>query len=142
MKKQKIRWGIMGCGRIAQKFADDLQWVKGATLTAVASRSLQKPKEFAKEFSATHAHDSYLDLANNNEVDVIYIATPHSFHYENTLLCLEHNKAVLCEKPFAINSKQTKRMIEAARQRNLFLMEAVWTKFLPHYKKMQELIQK
>jgi len=142
MKKQKVRWGIIGCGRIARKFADDLKWVKGATLTAVASRSLDNARKFAKEFGATHAHGSYQDIVNNNEVDVIYIATPHSHHYEHTLLCLNHNKAVLCEKPFAMNSRQTREMINLARGKKIFLMEAVWTKFLPHYKKMQELIQK
>jgi len=141
MKKQKVRWGIIGCGRIARKFADDLKWVKGATLTAVASRSLENAKKFAKEFRATHAHGSYQDIVNNNEVDVIYIATPHSYHYEHTLLCLNHNKAVLCEKPFAMNSRQTREMINLAKGKKIFLMEAVWTKFLPHYQKMQELIQ-
>lgn len=142
MKKQKIRWGIIGCGRIARKFADDLKWVKGATLTAVASRSLDNAKKFAKEFKVPEAHGSYLEIVNNNEVDVIYIATPHSHHYEHTLLCLNHKKAVLCEKPFTMNSRQAREMIEVARQKKVFLMEAVWTKFLPHYKKMQELIGK
>jgi len=142
MKKQKVRWGIIGCGRIARKFADDLKWVKGATLTAVASRSLDNARKFAKEFKATHSHGSYQDIVNNNEVDVIYIATPHSHHYEHTLLCLNHDKAVLCEKPFAMNSRQTREMINLAKGKKIFLMEAVWTKFLPHYKKMQELIQK
>jgi predicted dehydrogenase len=142
MKKQKIHWGIIGCGRIAEKFAADLSCVKGATLTAVASRSLSNAKKFAKKFGAKHAHGSYQDIVNNEEVDVIYIATPHTHHCEHTLLCIEHNKAVLCEKPFAMNSRQTIEMINRAREKKIFLMEAVWTKFLPHYKKMQELIKK
>jgi predicted dehydrogenase len=142
MKKQKVRWGIIGCGRIARKFAADLKLVKNATLTAVAARTLDNAKKFAKEFKVANAHGSYQDIVNNNEVDVIYIATPHSHHYEHTLLCLNHNKAVLCEKPFAMNSRQAKEMIRVAREKKIFLMEAVWTKFLPHYKKMQELIKK
>jgi predicted dehydrogenase len=141
MKKQKIRWGILGCGRIARKFASDLKWVKGAELKAVGSRSLLNAKRFSKEFGANQAYGSYEELATSSETDVIYVATPHSCHFENTLLCLEYNKAVLCEKPFAINSAQAKEMIEKARQKNLFLMEAVWTKFLPHYKKIMALLK-
>ncbi|MEO8404058.1 MAG: Gfo/Idh/MocA family oxidoreductase [Chitinophagaceae bacterium] len=142
MKKKKIHWGILGCGRIAQKFASDLALVKDAKLTAVASRELSTAKAFAKKFPAHHVHGSYEELVQNTDVDVIYIATPHSHHYEHTLLCLEHNKAVLCEKAFAINSKQAKEMIQVARDKNIFLMEAFWTKFLPHYKKTVELVQK
>jgi predicted dehydrogenase len=139
--KPKIRWGIMGCGRIAQKFAADLSLVKDAELAAVASRDSTNAKKFGSQFAAHHVHGSYEELAMNKDVDVIYIATPHSFHYENTLLCLQHNKAVLCEKPFAINSRQAKEMIQAAREKGLFLMEALWTKFLPHYQKAQELVR-
>jgi predicted dehydrogenase len=141
MNHPKIRWGIMGCGRIARKFASDLQWVKDAELAGVASRSLQKAREFSKDFPARYIHGSYEELAANSEIDVIYVATPHSHHYENTLLCLRHNKAVLCEKPFAINSRQAQKMIQVARRKKLFLMEAVWTKFLPHYQKLQALLK-
>jgi predicted dehydrogenase len=142
MSKPKIRWGILGCGRIARKFAADLQWVKGAQLTAVASRNQSTAKQFAKELGAPHVYGNYEDLVSNQEVDVIYIATPHSHHHEHSLLCLRHNKAVLCEKPFAINSRQAVEMINTAKEKKVFLMEAVWTKFLPHYKKMQEMISK
>lgn len=142
MSKTTIRWGILGCGRIARKFATDLSHVKEAKLTAVASRNQATAKQFAKEFGARYAHDNYEALAGNSEVDVIYIATPHSYHHEHALLCIRHNKAVLCEKPFAINSRQSIEMINAARDKKIFLMEALWTKFLPHYKKMQELISK
>lgn len=140
MNRTTIRWGIMGCGRIARKFAADLQRVKDAKLTAVASRNLRKARAFAKDFPAAYTHGSYEELALNPDVDVIYIATPHSHHYENTLLCLQYGKPVLCEKPFAINSRQSKEMIRMARMKNLFLMEAVWTKFLPHFIKLQELL--
>jgi predicted dehydrogenase len=139
--KSKIRWGILGCGRIDQKFAADLAFVKDAELIAVGSRDMAKAKQFAGPFAIRHVHGSYEGLVMNQEVDVIYIATPHSFHYENTILCLQHNKAVLCEKPFAINSRQAREMIQMAKEKGVFLMEALWTKFLPHYQKAQELVK-
>ena len=135
-----IRWGILGAGRIARKFASDLKLVKNAELIAIGSRGKQSADEFNKDFPVKYSHYSYLDLVQNPEVDVIYIATPHNMHYENTLLCLDHNKAVLCEKPFAMNSKQAIEMIKKAREKKLFLMEALWTKFHPHYIKVQEMI--
>jgi predicted dehydrogenase len=135
-----IRWGILGTGRIARKFASDLRLVKNAELIATGSRSRQSADKFNKEFPVQHCHYSYLELAENPEVDVIYIATPHNLHYENALLCLQHNKAVLCEKPFALNSRQASEMINMAREKKLFLMEAIGTKFQPHYIKMQEMI--
>ena len=141
MNGSKIRWGILGCGRIARKFAADLRLVADAELTAIASRNKETLELFAKDFPCKHLHNSYEALAANDEVDVIYIATPHSHHYEHTMLCLNHNKAVLCEKAFAINSRQAKEMIKTAKERKVFLMEALWTKFLPHYKKLQELLQ-
>ena len=141
MKGSKIRWGILGCGRIARKFAADLRLVEDAELTAIASRSKETLELFAKDFACKHHHNNYEALAANDEVDVIYIATPHSHHYEHTMLCLNHDKAVLCEKAFAINSRQASEMIKTAKERKVFLMEALWTKFLPHYKKLQELLQ-
>jgi len=141
MNGSKIRWGILGCGRIARKFAADLRLVADAELTAIASRNKDTAELFAKDFPCKHAHTSYEALAANSEVDVIYIATPHSHHYEHTMLCLNHNKAVLCEKAFAINSRQAIEMIKKAGEKKVFLMEALWTKFLPHYKKLQELLQ-
>ena len=139
MNESKIRWGILGCGRIARKFAADLRLVDDAQLTAIASRNKETLQLFAKDFPCKHLHNSYEALASNNEVDVIYVATPHSHHYEHTILCLNHHKAVLCEKAFAINSRQAIEMVNTARERKVFLMEALWTKFLPHYKKLQEL---
>ena len=135
-----IRWGILGCGKIARKFASDLCLVEGAELVALGSRNRERGEAFAKDFPAKYIHESYEALVANEEVDVIYIATPHNLHYENTMLCLNHNKAVLCEKPFAINAKQSREMIALAREKNVFLMEALWSKFLPHYNKMQEMI--
>jgi predicted dehydrogenase len=137
---QTIRWGILGCGRIARKFASDLTLVEGAKLFAVAARSINDARTFAKEFPAQHVHGSYDELVSNQEVDVIYIASPHALHFEHTLLCLNHQKAVLCEKAFALNLRQAKEMVAVSRNRKVFLMEALWSKFLPQYQKLQELI--
>ena len=136
-----IRWGILACGRIAKKFAADLKYVEGAKLVAVASRDIEKAKEFASEFPAKHVVGSYEELVQLEDVDVIYVASPHSHHYEHTLLCLNHGKAVLCEKAFAINAKQAEEMIALARSKKVFLMEALWSRFLPHYLKVKSLIE-
>ncbi len=137
----KIRWGILGTGTIAHKFASDLRYVDNAELTAAGSRSLEKAEDFCREFNIPLSFGSYEDLAASPEVDIIYIATPHSLHHENTLLCLQSGKAVLCEKPFALNAEQASEMIDLAHQKNLFLMDALWTKFLPHYQKMMKIVK-
>ncbi|WP_299439406.1 Gfo/Idh/MocA family oxidoreductase [uncultured Aquimarina sp.] len=131
--KKKYCWGIIGCGKIAHKFAEDLATIPNATLYAVASRDTKKAKDFGKAYNVFRCYGSYQELITDPKVDIIYIATPHVFHYENTLMCLHHKKAVLCEKPFAMNSKQVKEMIAVAKRNNTFLMEALWTYFLPHY---------
>jgi predicted dehydrogenase len=136
----KIKWAVLGCGRIAGKFAADLQLVTDAELFAVASRDLEKAKAFAAQYPAEHVYGSYEELVRNKDIDVIYVATPHSHHHEHTLLCLRHNKAVLCEKAFAINGAQVREMVTEARNRKVFLMEAMWTKFLPHYNKVRSMI--
>lgn len=135
-----IRWGILGCGRIARKFAQDLRHVADAELVAAGARTFENAKVFAEEFSIPHIHGSYLELVTNPEVDVIYVATPHAYHHEHAILCLEHGKAVLCEKAFALNSRQAKEMIEVARKKKVFLMEALWTKFVPHFTKVIQMI--
>ena len=139
--QRKIRWGILGCGRIAHKFVLDLKLANDAELIAAGSRSIENANAFAKDFPVLYTHGSYEALAQNELVDVIYIATPHSEHYQNTMLCLQHGKAVLCEKAFAVNSRQAKEMIELARAKKVFLMEAVWTKFLPQYQKLQSILR-
>jgi predicted dehydrogenase len=136
-----IKWGIIACGRIAKKFAADLKLVEGAELVAVAARDLSRAKAFAEEFNVPHAFGSYEELVKFDEVDVIYVSSPHSHHYEHTLLCLNHGKAVLCEKAFAINVKQAEEMIALARSKKVFLMEALWSRFLPHYFKVKSLIE-
>lgn len=138
---QKIRWGILGCGRIARKFASDLALVTDAELAAVGSRNKETAAQFVQEFPARFIHDSYEALVQNPEIDIIYIASPHGLHYEHTLLCLQHHKAVLCEKAFALNYRQAAEMIALARANRLFLMEALWTKFMPHYKLVMQWIR-
>lgn len=135
-----IRWGILGCGRIAGKFASDLKLVKNAELVACGARSKNSADAFAATHSIKHKHYSYEDLVKDDEVEVIYVATPHSHHHEHTLLCIENNKAVLCEKAFAINYKQAKEMIDAARSKKVFLMEAVWSKFLKPFNIIKKMI--
>ena len=139
--KTNYNWGILGLGKIAKKFATDLQSVEGANLKAVASRSLQKAEEFAEDFRAEHYYGSYAELIEDPEIDIIYIATPHVFHKELTIACLKAKKAVLCEKAFGMNKAEVEEMISTAKAENVFLMEALWTHFVPHYTYVLELIQ-
>jgi predicted dehydrogenase len=135
-----IRWGILGTGSIAAKFARGLASLADARLVAVGSRSSATAEAFAETFGVPHRHASYEALAQDPEVDVIYVATPHSLHRENSILCLRAGKAVLCEKPFAINAAEALEVIELARARGLFLMEAMWTRFVPLIAKLRELL--
>ncbi|MEM6523318.1 MAG: Gfo/Idh/MocA family oxidoreductase [Bacteroidota bacterium] len=135
-----VNWGILGTGKIATKFAEDLPTVENAKLVAVGSRSSKSAQEFAQKFGADRAHPTYLDLVKDPEVDIIYVSTPHSFHKENTILCLNHGKAVLCEKPIGVNRLELEEMINIAQQRKLFMMEAMWTYFLPTINKTKEWI--
>ena len=141
MEKKIIRWGIIGLGNIANKFAADLVTMADAKLVAVASRNIEKANDFSKKYNATKAYSSYEELAKDTEVDAVYIATPHSFHKEHTMLCLKNKKAVLCEKPFAMNLQEVEEMIALAKENNVLLMEALWTYFLPHYKYVLEVIK-
>lgn len=134
MKKQNdstIHWGILGAGHIAGKFALGLTAVPGAKLTAVASRDNEKAARFGREHGVPVCYGSYAQLAADPKVDVVYIATPHVLHKEHTLMCLEAGKAVLCEKPFAINACEAREMADAALKNKVFLMEAMWMRFLP-----------
>jgi predicted dehydrogenase len=134
-------WAILGCGKIARKFASDLKTLPNARLYAAASRSIDNAKAFASELGFEKAYGSYEEMVNDPEVDAVYIASPHSHHFEHALLCLNHHKAVLCEKAFAINSKEVTQMIEASQRNNTFLMEAFWTIFQPSYQKVMEIIR-
>jgi scyllo-inositol 2-dehydrogenase (NADP+) len=140
MKNNKIKWGILSTGRIAHTFAIALQSVPGSELYAVGSRSIETAREFASEFSVPKAYGSYEEFVKDPDIDVIYIGTPHNLHLENTLLTLNHNKHVLCEKPMGVNLREENIMINKAKEKNLFLMEALWSRFLPHIIKTKELI--
>lgn len=137
---KKIKWGILGLGKIAHAFAEDLDKVTDAELHAVASRSVEKADVFGHEFGVAKRYNSYEELAKDPEIDAIYIATPHSSHKENSILCLQHKKAVLCEKPFAMNHHEVAEMIQKAKENDVLLMEALWTRFLPHYQYVINLV--
>ncbi|MFT5197017.1 MAG: putative dehydrogenase [Candidatus Promineifilaceae bacterium] len=140
MKDGKIGWGILGPGSIARKFATGLLNAGNGYLAAVGSRDGERAAAFAAEFGALHSHAGYEALLNNPEVDAIYIGTPHSFHKEHTILALRHGKHVMCEKPFAINRAQAAEMVAVAQEEKLFLMEAMWTRYLPTLVKTRQLI--
>ncbi len=133
-------WGILGTGFIARKMAEALSFVPQARLYAIGSRSKQNALEFASIYKTEKAYGSYEELVSDPEVDIVYVATPHNLHYENTILSLNHGKHVLCEKPFAVNGAEVRRMIEKARENKLFLMEALWTRFLPNLTRVKELV--
>lgn len=138
--KKKYNWAILGCGHIAKKFSSDLKLLPNANLYAAASRELEKSTQFANKFGFEKAYGSYEEMVKDPAVDIVYIATPHSHHLEHTLLCLNHKKPVLCEKAFAINSKEVRQMISSSKENNTFLMEAFWTNFDPKFLKVLEII--
>lgn len=128
---ESIRWGILSTGAIARSFVKGLEAVPDAEPVAVGSRTQRAADAFGDEFGIPGRHPSYEALANDPDVDVIYVATPHSLHRENSILCLRAGKPVLCEKPFAINRSEAADIVAVAREEGLFLMEAMWTRFLP-----------
>lgn len=135
-----IRWGIIGLGNIAQKFAQDLALVNEGKLVAIASRSMDKALNFNKEFNVAHVFDSYQQLFTCEAVDVVYIATPHTEHMNWAILAMESGKHVLCEKPMGVNRKQLTQMLATAKKNNVFLMEALWSRFNPTIRKIKELV--
>ena len=141
MTNKNIRWGIIGLGKIANKFATDLASIETAELVAVASRNLQNANNFAEKHTAKKAYSSYEELAKDTNVDAVYIATPHSFHKEHAILCLRNKKAVLCEKPFAMNLSEVAEMIQVAKENNVLLMEALWSFFLPHFTYVLDIVK-
>jgi len=136
---KKYNWAILGCGKIARKFVADLSLLGNANLYAAASRSLENAKEFADQLGFEKAYGSYQEMVQDPDVDIVYIATPHAKHLEHSLLCLNNKKAVLCEKAFAMNTKEVDQMIEASKSNNTFLMEAFWTIFSAKFIKVLEL---
>ncbi len=137
---ETIKWGILGPGSIAQRFAKGLQSVPDAQLYAVGSRTQQKADEFADKFGASNRYGSYEALAEDPDVQAVYIATPHPQHKDAALLCLSHGKAVLCEKPFTVNAKEAAEVTDLARAKDLFLMEGMWARFFPGMVRVRELI--
>ncbi|QBG46225.1 Gfo/Idh/MocA family oxidoreductase [Verrucomicrobia bacterium S94] len=138
---KKIYWGIIGCGGIANKFADGLAVLPGGELYAGASRTPGKAEAFIEKHGGTTAYTDYSALVVDPRVDAVYVATTHNFHYENVKLCLEHGKHVLCEKPMTLNARQAGELAELAAANGLFLMEAMWTRFIPGIRELQRLLK-
>jgi predicted dehydrogenase len=136
---ERIRWGIAGTGVIAHAFAMDLEMLPHAELVAVGSRTKESANAFADGFGVPHRHVGYDTLAADPDIDAIYVAVPHTSHEEVTLTAIAAGKAVLVEKPFAVNAAQAERMIDAARAAGTFLMEAMWVRFLPHQIALRDL---
>jgi predicted dehydrogenase len=126
-----IRWGILGTGKIAKAMAHGLRDTPGAELVAVASRTQAGAARFGAEFGVPRCHDSYQALADDPDVDVVYIATPHPMHHENAVMCLNGGKALLVEKAFTVNRREAEQIAALAREKQLFVMEAMWSRFLP-----------
>lgn len=135
------RWGVLGPGRIAHKFVQDLLTLPDAQLYAVASSSQERADEFAREYNIPHAFGAYEDLLTLPDLDVVYVATPHVKHHENVLMLLNGGIGVLGEKPFAMNGEQVREMVETARAKQVFLMEALWSRFMPGITHALELTQ-
>ena len=135
-----IRWGILATGGIAHAFARDLALQPDCEVVAVGSRSQASADAFGDEFGVPHRHASYQALVNDPDVDAVYVSTPHPGHHDAALLAIDAGKAVLVEKPFAMDAAQAREMIDAARGQGTFLMEAMWTRFLPHIARVREIL--
>lgn len=125
-------WGILGTGGIAQAFVEDLSRAEGHRVVAVGSRSIDNAQRFASTITGATAYGTYGDLVADKNIDAIYVATPHPMHEEHSLLAMNAGKAVLCEKPFAMSANQAQTMIDASRTNGVALLEAMWTRYLPH----------
>jgi predicted dehydrogenase len=137
---EPIRWGVAATGGIAAQFAAAMPSTTGGEIVAVASRSIANAQAFGDRFGIARRHASYESLASDPDVDVVYVASPHACHAADTLLFLEAGKHVLCEKPFSINHASGATMVATARQNDRFLMEAIWSRFLPAYVTLAELL--
>jgi predicted dehydrogenase len=133
-----IKWGVLGCGNIARRFCEAFVVVDNAEVVAAASRSIDKATEFCNAHRIPKAYGSYEELLGDDSVDAVYVATPHSHHEEQVMMCFDHGKAVLCEKPLTVNGDQTRRLQLAAQEKGLFLMEAMWTRFLPTIDQLEQ----
>ncbi len=139
--KKKVNWGIIGLGKIAHKFASDLGLSNSGKLQAVASRSLAKAQNFASEYPAETVYGSYEELLQDPKVDIVYIALPHSQHFTFSSLALQYNKAILCEKPMGLNPEEVLELQKEAIHKNLFIMEGLWTRFIPATQKLLSLLK-
>lgn len=137
---KKMNFAILGTGNIAAQMADTVSRMNNVVLYACASRTQEKSEDFANRFGVLNAYGSYASMLEDDNIDLVYVATPHSLHYEHTLLCLNKGKAVLCEKPFALNYIQAKEMIDTAREKKLLLAEAMWMRYQPMAKKICDLV--
>lgn len=139
-----LRWGVAGAGSVSRDFASVVESLSSDEhrIVAVAARDLSRAEEFAQCFDIPTAYGSYLELARDPNVEVVYIGVLNHKHLEVSLLMLEHGKHVLCEKPLCLNEKQARQLIECAKQKNLFLMEGIWSRFFPSYKYIREQIEK
>jgi predicted dehydrogenase len=137
---KSYRWGILVAGKIAEKFCTALNFVQGAEVYAIASRNSANAAAYAAKFNAVKYYDNYDQLIKDENVDTIYIATPHAFHYEQTINCLEHKKPVLCEKPVALSYRQAMEMVNAAKENDVFFMEGMWTACMPFIEKIKSLV--
>jgi dihydrodiol dehydrogenase / D-xylose 1-dehydrogenase (NADP) len=140
MMNKTIKWGILGTGRISRAFAEGLKFAANGQLQGVASRSKTNAERFAEEWKVPQAFENYQQLAESAEIDAVYIATPHTEHAKNSILCMKHGKAVLCEKPFAINSAEVEKMIGQAKESKVLLMEGMWSRFPPLMDKLREIL--
>lgn len=135
-----MNFGIIGAGAIAHTMATTITQMNEASMYAIASRSMERALAYKEQYHMEKAYASYEELAKDPNVDVIYIATPHAFHYEQAKMCLEHRKHILLEKAFTVNEMQAKELTYIAESKGLFLGEAMWTRFMPLAKKLKELI--
>lgn len=135
-----VNWGILGAGKIAGNFANDFKLVPNGKIIAVASRSESKAKQFAYQYEIEHSYSSYEGMLRNPDIQIVYVATPHNFHFKHASLCLNNGKAVLCEKPVCVNSKEFEDLSRLAKEKNLFFMEGMWTYYLPAILKTMEWI--
>ncbi len=138
--KDLVRWGILGTGKAARQMAAAVAAAENTEVVGVGSRTFEKARHFSKDFDLPLAYGSYRELIYDHSVDVVYVATPNAFHFEHTMASLEAGKHVLCEKTFAVNAVQAKAMIHLAREKNLFLMEGLYSRFLPSWQKARELV--
>jgi predicted dehydrogenase len=137
---QQLRWGVIGTGAIARAWSDDLRRTDSGRIVAVGSRTQEAADRFGDDFDVPTRHASYEALVADPEVDAVYVTTPHPWHHDNTMIALEAGKPVLCEKPFTMNAEEARSLVAAARERGLFLMEAMWTRFLPHIIEVRRLL--